>query len=284
MRVLITGIAGFIGSHLAERLSDEGHQVGGVDNFTTGRLSNWPNAVECDITRRRSLYDYGNRFGPELVIHCGASYRDPTRWHRDVEVNVAGTINVCNLARYHRARIVYFQTALPPISSYAISKIAGEHYIRLHDRDALIFRLANIYGPRNFSGPIPAFYKRLSAGERCTVVQTGRDMVYVDDLVACVLQALGEQASGTYDVCSGELTPILSLYRQVARHFPGTYEPKRMMPGPDDVPTILSVNARLPGWRPAVELEEGIAEAISWYAGNGVGDTYTHLQLKEGVS
>src|SRR6266496_3864184 len=183
MRVLVTGAAGFIGSHLAERLESEGHYVCGIDNLETGRTVSFPFFCEFDIADRKSFYRVANDLKPELVIHCAASYKDPDKWHQDVDTNVTGTINAVLVAKHHGAKLVYFQTALPPVSSYAISKIAGEHYIRLSQVPALIFRLANVYGPRNVSGPIPAFYKRLTAGERCTVSLTSRDMVYIDDLV-----------------------------------------------------------------------------------------------------
>src|SRR4051794_9037564 len=132
MRVLITGAAGFIGSHLAERLLADGHSVAGVDNFVTGSQANWQKISgnhqgklqRLDIVSRQRLYDAANWLSPDLVIHCAASYSDPNLWHRDTDTNVAGTINAINVARHHGAKLVYFQTALPPISSYAISKIA----------------------------------------------------------------------------------------------------------------------------------------------------------------
>jgi UDP-glucose 4-epimerase len=217
--VLITGAAGFIGSHLADRLRAEGHEVWGVDNLETGSINNvGPNErfERVDIADRRLLYDFANGAAPELVIHCAASYSDPDKWHRDTDTNVTGTINATLVAKHHGARLVYFQTALPPISSYAISKIAGEQYIKLSGVDSLIFRLANVYGPRNLSGPIPTFYKRLSAGEPCTVVDTRRDLVYIDDLIELVMTALGTNAQGKYDVCSGTESSIAEMYDFVA--------------------------------------------------------------------
>lgn len=281
MRVLITGAAGFIGSHLGEALIHSGHEVFGIDNFETGRRDNWPGIFEADIADRHMLYGYANEIAPELVIHCAASYKEPDKWHRDTDTNIAGTINAINVAEYHGAKLVYFQTALPPISSYAISKIAAEHYIRLADIPSLVFRLSNIYGPRNLSGPVPAFFKRLSANKRCTVVSTVRDMVYIDDLVECVLRAVLRDRVGTFDVCSGELRPILALYRAVAAHFPDAPEPIVNPPLGDDVLPATSVHAWLGGWAPVTPLVEGIADAVEWYREHGVGETYTHLQLKE---
>ena len=279
MRVLISGICGFIGSHLAEVFEASGHEVHGVDNLETGSLNNWPGVMELDIRDRGALYSIANVVKPELVVHCAASYKDPQKWHRDVDTNVTGTINAVLAAKYHKAKLVYFQTALPPVSSYAISKIAGEQYIRQSGVPHLIFRLANVYGPRNLSGPVPAFYKRLSVGEPCTVVQTTREMIYIADLLACVAEALERGLRGTYDVCSGVVTPIAGLYGEVASHFDKVPLAEFVPPSPDDVQTQLSVERCIPGWRPGISLEDGIAAAVDWYDEHGVAEAFTHLKI-----
>lgn len=286
MRVLITGAAGFIGSHLNDRLSKT-EDIVGVDNLSTGRRDNYSGDLRVlDIADRQALYAVANEVEPELVIHCAASYSDPNLWHRDTDTNVTGTINATLVAKHHGARLVYFQTALPPISSYAISKIAGEHYITLSKVPALIFRLANIYGPRNVSGPIPTFYKRLTAGERCTVTDTRRDTVYIDDLIGLVTHAIGCHATGKYDVCSGEAYPIRRYYDAVASVLGSDSHPVEIPRPADDVPEmeLSPLKARIElGWRPTVTLEDGVARAVDWYEANGVADTYTHLQLGKAV-
>ena len=281
MNILITGVAGFIGSHLAEAFSaDKANWVAGADNLETGRLMNWSRAVELDISNRKLFYAFANEVEPDLVIHCAASYKDPNLWHRDIDTNTAGTVNALLVAKHHTAKFVYFQTALPPISSYAISKIAGEHYIRLSGVQHLIFRLANIYGPRNVSGPIPAFFQRLERNEACTVVQTTREMVFIDDLVECVFDALARGLEGTFDVCSGHKTPIAQLYGEVASHFKSARIAEFVAPAQDDVQTELSVERRVPGWKPTTPLNFGIARAVDWYREHGVEKAYTHLSLK----
>jgi UDP-glucose 4-epimerase len=280
VRVLITGAAGFIGSHLAERFEEKGDQVYGVDNLETGQLMNYIwGEPGCDIAKRELFYRLANKAKPELVIHCAASYSDPNKWHRDVDTNVTGTINATLVAKHHDCPIVYFQTALPPVSSYAISKIAGQQYIEQSGVPYLIFRLANIYGPRNLSGPIPTFYKRLKNGEPCTVVDTKRDMVYIEDLLRCVSQALEGDAEGCYDVCSGQKTTIRELYNAVAANFEDAPDAEVVAPHSDDVETQLDPRHCLPGWVPDRTLRYGVASAVDWYEQHGVGETYTHLKV-----
>src|SRR5262249_14444502 len=137
---------------------------------------------------------------PEVVVHAAASYKDPDDWAQDAATNVLGTANVVRACeRAGVQRLVYFQTALgyglrpreqpislshplrPEGSSYAISKTAGEQYIAMSSLDWISLRLANVYGPRNVSGPLPTFYRRLTAGQPCFVVDTRRDFIYVED-------------------------------------------------------------------------------------------------------
>jgi UDP-glucose 4-epimerase len=274
MRILITGVAGFIGSHLGETFAGAGHNVTGVDNLETGRVENWDTAAHIDITDRHALYGYANVYRPELIIHCAASYKDPELWHRDTDVNVAGAINVAAVAKHHDASIIYFQTVLPPISSYAISKIAGEHYLRLSGQPLTVYRLASVYGPRNLSGPIPTFYRQIKAGETCNVVQNvTRDFVYIGDLVTRIMAGSSE---GTVDVRSGVETPIESLPWLIAEAL-GT-EPKiTLRPRPaDDVPHYEMDGPP----RPGMPIEEGIARTVQWYEENGVEQAYTHLAMK----
>jgi UDP-glucose 4-epimerase len=245
----------------------------GVDNFETGRESNWP-AVSLDICDRSTLYDLANDFKPRLVIHCAASYKDPLKWHRDTDVNVAGAINVAAVAKHHNARIIYFQTVLPPISSYAISKIAGEHYLRLSGQPLTVYRLASVYGPRNLSGPIPTFYRRIKAGETCTVVRdVTRDFVFIEDLVERVLQGT---ETGVVDVRSGTETAIQDLPGMIGDVL-GAEPACNLIDKPvDDVPHY-EMNG-VP--RVGTPMATGIARTVAWYEEHGVEDTYTHLTLE----
>ena len=310
MRVLITGGAGFIGSHLCERLAEAGHEVLALDNFATARrdtaaaLAEQVDVVEGSIADPDGVERAFARARPELVIHCAAAYRDPDDWDEDVRTNALGTAYVVRAAQDAGAeRLIYFQTALCygnapqeqpislahplwPESSYAVSKTAGERYIALSGLDFVSFRLANVYGPRNLSGPVPTFYQRLAAGKRCFAVDTRRDFLFVEDLLAVVLRAsAGEGRSGYYHVSSGSDCSILELYGAVAGAM-GVDEPaEERERGPDDAPTILldpsATEAEFPGWRADTPLADGVAQTVAWYSEHGVEETYTHLRISD---
>jgi UDP-glucose 4-epimerase len=290
LKILVTGAAGFIGSHLCDRLLAEGHEVVGIDNLSTGRRENVNPEVEFHVGSVFSTRLYPAADGRDLIIHCAASYKDPTNWWEDVVTNVLGTFNVIDVAKLAGCPIVYMQTALPPVSSYAISKTAGMQYIQQSGVPHLIFRLANIYGPRNLSGPIPTFYKRLTAGQPCTVVDTTRDMVYIDDLVDCVVGEIAFQSrlswysSGVYDVCSGDNCHIDDLFHLVRRFVDHDVElPPLVPPAPDEAMTEVSLENRVPGWYSTTSLVDGIRRAVEWYRANPPAETYTHLRQVSNV-
>lgn len=284
MHVLVTGAAGFIGSHLADRLIADGHSVTGIDNLTTGLEQNVNEQVDFfhqDIRNIKAVMALVA--APDLVIHCAASYKDPDKWHRDADTNVLGTIDVTLAARGAICPIVYMQTALPPVSSYAISKTAGMQYIQQSGVPYLVFRLANIYGPRNLSGPIPTFWKRLTEHLHCKIVDTTRDMVYVDDLVECVMFSINHaDLNGVYDVCSGTETPISHLYECVAaNHFSAELPYENLPPADDEAMTSVSLEHRVPGWKAETPIAAGVAKACEWYGENPPAETFTHLRMAE---
>jgi UDP-glucose 4-epimerase len=309
MKILITGGGGFIGSHLADRLVGEGHDVLVIDTFETGRRDNLEGAtleairlVEEDIADRAAVDRIFSEFRPEAVAHAAASYKDPEAWQRDVDVNALGTANVVRAAQDAQVRrFVYFQTALcygtrpleqpvtithpvRPDSSYAISKTAGEQYIELSGLDYVSLRLANVFGPRNVSGPLPTFFQRLSEGKPCFVMDTRRDFVYVADLIEVVVRALNGTGSGKYHVSSGSDVSIKELFDATLAAMDITLDEEvEVRPrGEDDAATILLDPTRtredFAGWEIRTPLEEGVARAIEWYRSHGVSATYTHLK------
>lgn len=302
MRFFLTGLGGFVASNLADELIEQGHEVGGIDDFSTGRLSNVPKDATFVLGDIRDLWDLGpaiKGFRPDVVFHCAASYKDRADWERDASTNVSGTINVVREAIRAEAKLVYFQTSLcyglnpvspvtldaplNPQGSYAVSKTAGERYIADSGIDYVSLRLANIYGPRNLSGPAPAFYKRLAAGEPCTVVDSRRDFVYIDDLVQVAIKA-ATQGRGVYHVSSGKDVSIEDIYLCVAEAMDILAPAVEIAPrGPDDAPTLLldpSETLAEFGWSARTPPVSGIRQAVEFYQRNGVGETYSHLTMK----
>jgi UDP-glucose 4-epimerase len=312
MRVLVTGGAGFIGSHLIDRLLARSDEVLVIDNYATGRRDNLPESapgltvIEGDIADPQTVTEAFEQFRPEVVVHAAASYKDPEDWPSDASTNVLGSALVARAAvAADVRRLIYLQTALcyglhpleqpitldhpilPTASSYAISKTAGEQYVALSGLDWQSFRLANAYGPRNLSGPLPTFYSRLTSGKPCFVMDTRRDFVYVSDLIDLLVQSIdGAGGQGAYHVSSGADYSIEELFQAtVAALGVSLDEPVEVRPrGADDAFTILLDPSRTAadfGWATSVPLEEGVRAAIEYYERFGITDTYTHLKLEQ---
>lgn len=265
MKVFITGGSGQVGSTVADMLLARGDLVMSLDNFATGRPDNLVDAeglkqIEGSITDAKLLDRLFSEFKPDVVVHTAASYKDPDDWETDALVNAVGGANVAKACKTHQVgRLIYFQTALcygtkplqqpiqldhplnPVNSSYAISKTAGEHYVQFSGVDWVTFRLANVIGPRNVSGPLPIFYGRLSEGRKCFVTPARRDFCYAGDLAKVVVQAAEGKGSGTYHFSSGKDVAIKELYDAVVRAMKlNDYPEPEIRPlGPDDAESIL---------------------------------------------
>ena len=306
MKVFVTGGSGLVGSTLIDLLLARGDEVLAIDNFATGRRDNLqPHAklrlVEDSIVNKSVVDALVGDFRPDVVIHTAASYKDPDDWHSDAMTNCVGSANIAQACRtYKVGRLIYFQTALcygtkpreqpitlnhpidPLNSSYAISKTAGEHYIQYSGVDWITFRLANVVGPRNVSGPLPIFFDRLSQGKRCFVTEARRDFVFVHDLARAVVKAADGTGSGTYHFSSGRDVAIKDLYDEIVRamklnEYP---EPEIRALGPDDAPSILldpSRTFRDFGEVRFTPLDEIVARTVAYYREFGVQGGYTHL-------
>jgi UDP-glucose 4-epimerase len=307
MKVLITGGSGQVGSTIADMLLARGDHVLSIDNFATGRRDNlMPHdnlrQVEGSIVDAALLTTLFGDFRPEVVVHTAASYKDPDDWATDAMVNAVGTANIAKACRTHKiGRLVYFQTALcygtqpqqqpirldhpidPVNSSYAISKTAGENYVQFSGVDWVTFRLANVIGPRNVSGPLPVFYDRLLEGKKCFVTEARRDFCYAGDLARVVVQALDGRGRGTYHFSSGKDVAIRELYDAVVRAMKiNDYPEPDVRPlGPDDAATILLDPERTFTDFGAIEftsIEEIARLAVERWATAGVVGGYTHLK------
>jgi UDP-glucose 4-epimerase len=302
MKVLVTGGAGFIGSHLVDRLIQEGHEVVVVDNLSTGKRRNLNRAArffKLDIQSWRLERVFRNE-RPNLVMHLAAqmdvrkSMEDPIF---DAQVNVLGMLNVLQQAIKHGVRKVVFsssggaiygeQEVYPapeshvtrPLSPYGISKLCGEQYLSYYQRvsglQIVSLRYANVYGPRQDpdgeAGVVAIFIQKLLNNEQAIVNGNGRqtrDFVYVEDVVEANLAVMGQEIQGTYNVGTGEETSINDLLRILVTHTSSTY---KEVHGPaksgEQVRSVID-SAKLRqelSWEPRTELSEGLKRTVDYF-------------------
>ncbi|NBO56347.1 MAG: NAD-dependent epimerase/dehydratase family protein [Actinobacteria bacterium] len=309
MKIFVTGAAGQVGSHVVDEAIMRGDVVVGIDNFATGRQEHVAkhmnySFVEGSISDTVGINRLISDFKPEVIVHTAASYKDPDDWLADIDTNVRGMVNLVEASSTNSvSRFIYFQTALVygvkpeenPVtlqhprkvenSSYSISKGAAEDYLSLSGLDYVTFRLANVIGPRNVSGPLPIFFQRLSERKRCFVTPARRDFVYVGDLVKAVGQAIQGVGHGAYHFSSGGDVPIIDLYDSVVkamgiRDYP---EPERRALSPDDAPSILLDPSRTFadfGKINFTPLETTVWNAVKYYQEFGAVGGYTHLKTE----
>jgi UDP-glucose 4-epimerase len=256
MRLLVSGGAGFIGSHLVDRLVADGHTVWAVDDLSTGRLANLASAlesehchfVEMDVASP-DLVGLVAEAHPDVVLHLAAQMdvrKSVAAPLHDTRVNVLGTVNLLTAAVRAGARKLVFASSggtvygepdslpvsedapLRPASPYGAAKVAGETYVaafgRLHGIAWTSLRLANVYGPRQDphgeAGVIAIFGRAMLAGRKTVVFGDGtssRDYVYVDDVVDAFVRSVVESSDGQiYNVGTGQPTGIRALHSLVA--------------------------------------------------------------------
>ena len=293
-RALVTGGAGFIGSHVVDSLVRDGYEVLVVDDLSTGdtgRLADGGKLAQLDITDLAAVNQAFDGFKPEAVFHLAAqasvtaSVADPGR---DCAVNVGGTLNIVEAARRHAAPLVFTSTGgalygdaapLPtseassplPESPYGASKLAGEAYVRswsaAHGVPNAVMRLGNIYGPRQTphgeAGVVAIFSYRLWADEPCTLYGHGtptRDYVHVLDVVAALRAASGK--TGIYNVGTGIETDVSALYARLAEAAGSKAEPLLgdLRPGELKRSCLDASRARAElAWEPKIAVAEGLA-------------------------
>jgi nucleoside-diphosphate-sugar epimerase len=305
LRLLLTGGAGCLGSNLIERYLPQGHEILVIDNFATGRREVVPpvprlTVVEATVADDGAVRRAFDAFRPTHVIHSAAAYKDPADWREDVATNVVGTINVIEAAKRSTVkRFINFQTALcygrpdtvpipvdhatRPITSYGISKTAGEQYVALSGLPYVSLRLANIAGPRLAIGPIPTFYKRLKAGQKCFCTDAVRDFLDMADFFDVMDIVLRDDApSGVFNVSTGVGASIKDVFDAVVAYLGVTLkEPVPVVPpAADDVPAVVldpSHTRAVLGWQAKIGFAETITRMLKWYDTHGVSEIYSHL-------
>jgi UDP-glucose 4-epimerase len=302
MKVLVTGGAGFIGSHIVDRLAEEGHQVVVVDNLATGLRRNVNRAAslyKTDIQGWRLERIFRNE-RPSVVLHLAAhvnvrrSVEDPVF---DAQVNVLGTMNVLQQAVRHGVRKVVFSSsggaiygeqelgpapeshATNPMSPYGISKLCGEHYLfyfqRLSGIQVVSLRHANVYGPRQDpdgeAGVVAIFIRQMLNNQQPIINGNGRqtrDFVYVDDVVEANLAAMGQDSQGVYNVGTGTETSVNELFRMLSEltgmGCKEVHGPAKAGEQNRSVVDPSRLKQEL-GWEPKVSLAEGLKKTVDYF-------------------
>ena len=300
MRAIVTGGAGFIGSHVVDALVARGDEVAVIDSLVHGKNENVPSGAELHVRDiREPLDDIFDAVRPEAVFHLAAqadvrvSVEHPVE---DAAVNVLGTVRILETARRHGAQVVFSSTGgaiygecleparedspCEPLSPYGTAKLAGEEYIRsfnrLYGTRHIALRYGNVYGPRQDphgeAGVVAIFLGALARGEQAKIFGDGlqtRDYVYVGDVARATTSTLG-QDSGVFNVGTGRETSVVELYELCAKvagsdtpaeHAPARLgELQRSFLDPERAAHELGFSAM-------VELEDGLRATWDWIRG-----------------
>lgn len=300
MHVLVTGGAGFIGSHIVDLLIEQDHRVVVVDNLSTGRRENVHPAAafeELDIATAELTQVFEQHL-PAAVVHQAAQPSVPRSIQEpllDALTNVLGTVNLLECCRrFGVQRFVFASSAavygepeeIPlretasarPLSPYGLAKLTGERYVdlfrQLFGLGAVVLRYANVYGPRQDAhgeaGVVSIFCNQILAGKQPVIHGDGRqtrDFCYVKDIARANVMALQpDAATGVFNVGSGMATSIAELFDLIAG---GRVQPRYGAPRAGDIrhslldPTAIQ---RALGWRSETRLEEGLAATLSYFS------------------
>lgn len=302
MRILVTGGAGFIGSHVAEGFLAAGHEVAVLDNLSTGFRRNLPKAAafyEGDIGDREFLRRVFDDFRPDAVDHHAAqmdvrkSLLDP---QFDAETNIVGSINlILEAVRAKVRKFIYISTGgavygeprwLPvderheihPECAYGISKHTVEHYLELYQRLAdfpfTVLRYANVFGPRQNphgeAGVNAIFIGLMLEGKTPTIFGDGealRDYVYVSDVMDANLRALTHGEGDIVNIGSGIGTSVNEVYRTLVRILDFPHDPIYAPARAGEIQNVYLAADRaktILGWEPKVSFEEGLRHTVEW--------------------
>ena len=301
MRVLVTGGAGFIGSHVTDSFLARGDQVTVVDDLSRGqeaRLATGTALLKLSTREARPLIALAESTRPDLICHLAAqidvraSVLDPAE---DAQANVVGTVNIIEAARVTGARVIFASSGgalygrdatVPaaegaptlPESPYGVAKLCAEQYIglynRMHGTCHSVLRLANVYGPRQDpageAGVVAIFCSRALAGEAPVIYGDGsqtRDYVYVGDVARAFTAAADNPCPGTWNIGTGTETSVLELAAAVGQAVGCPVAPVFAAARPGELlrsavaPALAAADL---GWRSQIALPEGVRKVVRW--------------------
>ena len=302
MKVLVTGGAGFIGSHIVDRLIQEGHDVVVVDNLSTGKKKNInrdAHFYKLDILNSK-IEKIFKKEKPDLISHHAAqmdvrrSVADPIF---DAQVNVLGLLNVLeNAVRYGTKKVIFASSGgavygeqqvfpasethpLHPVSPYGISKLTGEHYLYYYQRVAglnyVALRYANVYGPRQDpfgeAGVVAIFSQKTLTNDQPIINGNGkqtRDYVFVEDVVEAHMAVIDNSIKGIFNVGTGKETSVNQLFRHLVdisgAKLKEVYGPEKRG---EQIRSVLDYTKlkKATEWEPKVDLHDGLKMTVDYF-------------------
>jgi UDP-glucose 4-epimerase len=302
MKIVVTGGAGFIGSHCAGAFLEAGHEVFVIDNLSSGREDQVPAGAELSVFDVRSAEAAGlvSKVRPDVICHHAAqmnvrySVEDPVF---DADVNVIGFLRLLEAARSAGTKAVVFASSggtvygevseLPtpethatvPVCPYGVSKLTGEHYLEYYRRTYglryVALRYANVYGPRQDphgeAGVVAIFSKALLSGNGARIFGDGlqtRDYVFVGDVVRANLAAIESDWCGAVNIGTGKETNVVELHALLRRVTGTDVLPEHAPAKEGEVRrSVLSYDlaSRVLGWKPEVSLDEGLSATVDFF-------------------
>lgn len=301
MRILVTGGAGFIGSHIADLLIDKGYEVCIIDNLVNGKIQNINKKAKfynIDI-RDNKILDVFREEKPDVIVHHAAQIKVPISIENpiyDADINIMGSLNLLECARKTDVKmIVYAASAaifgepqylpidenhpLNMISGYGVTKHTVEHYLNVYKElygiNYVSLRYSNVYGPRQDSsgegGVIAIFAEKFINNDRPVIFGDGkqiRDFVYVKDVAMANLMAIESKISGIYNVCTNtqiSINDLVMIFNKIlSKNVIPLYSKERVGDIRKSYMTYNKIFNKM-GWKPKYNIEEGLKETLQYY-------------------
>ncbi len=301
-KILVTGGAGFIGSHLVDRLIKQGHKVVVIDNLSTGRKENLnPKAkfYKLDICLPK-ISEIFKKEKPQIVFHFAArieariSVKDPLG---DAKINILGSLNILENCRVFKVKKIVFASSggeiygdakvIPtpeeyhsnPISPYGVAKLAVEKYLysylKLYNLPFLSLRLGNVYGPRQNpdgeAGIIAIFIKKMLSKKPVIIHGSGnqtKDYIFIEDAIDATVNLFKKSKTGIYNIATEKESSVLDIFKSLGNIIKESVKKKHIpMPSCGFKRGYLSIQKikKEIGWQPKYDLDRGLKETVEWF-------------------